>query len=147
MTALLAAWAVLSKSTEADLYQRLDNRKNHLAAVGGGAATIGDLILFRATVPRKRDEAQDSSLPMDSPGTEASVELVRTSNISRLVLSAHILAGSATSPMLAIARTSFDGFDADREVDSPALNSTFVACPIREPSAPKKLTCTLQGAS
>jgi hypothetical protein len=82
---------------------------------------------------------------MDSPGTETNVKPVCSSNISTLVLSAHTLAGSTTSPMLMIARTSFEGCDAGTEVDAPAFSCTVVALSIMEPSAPKKLTCTWHG--
>ena len=105
-----------------------------------------DMFLRAATSAGATDTLHSLLPPMSSPATETNVVSVCTSNISTLVLSAHTLAGSTTSPMLTTARTSFDGCDAGTEVDSPAFNCTVVALPIREPSAPKKLTCTWHGA-
>lgn len=120
---------------------------------GGDVEVATDAILSRpvtclrtAPITGATDTLRSLLLPMESPETETNVMPVCTSNISTLVLSAHTLAGSKTSLMLTVARTSFDGFDAGTEVDSPAFNCTVVAVPISEPSAPEKLTCTWHGA-
>jgi hypothetical protein len=68
-----------------------------------------DTLLRTAPSAGAADTLHSLLLPMDSPGTETNVKPVCTSNISTLVLSAHTLAGSTTSPMLTTARTSFDG--------------------------------------
>ena len=99
----------------------------------------------RREVPERTDALH--SLPTESPETETNIVPVCTSNISILVFSRHDLVGSTTSPMLTTARTSFDSYNAGMEIDSPAFSCSVVALPMREPSAPKKLTCTWHGVT